>query len=62
MAGNDDLEDKIQWADEFKVEIYSADVKGSVLPSPTSRVASLSDSQIKLPKLTIPPFEGDVTK
>ena len=69
LTGEEELENEIQQADEFKDEIYSALVKlrpasvsAPVLVTTTSRVLPPSDDRIKLPKLTIPPFEGDITQ
>ena len=65
LTSEDDLENEIQQADEFKDEIYSAIVRlrPVSVPVPVSatsmpRTPPPSDDRIKLPKLTIPPFEG----
>ena len=69
LTGEDDLETEIQQSEEFKDEIYSAIVKLNHSVTPVTRSTAStsgpmihSDSKIKLPKLTIPPFEGDITK
>ena len=64
----DHLEDEIQAADEFKDRIYSILVKLDKPkrdPTPVALAAPPTrdpDNRVKLPKLTIQPFDGDVTK
>ena len=69
LTSEDDLENEIQQADEFKDEIYSAIVKlrPVSVPAPmtataASRAPPPCDDRIRLPKLSIPPFEGDITQ
>ena len=69
LTSEDDLESEIQQAHEFKDEIYSAIVRLRPVSVPVlmstntmPRTPPPSDDRIKLPKLTIPPFEGDITQ
>ena len=67
LTGEDDLEAEIQQADEFKDGIYTAIVKLRPGTAPTTpmmaappRAPPPPDSRTKLPKLVIPPFEGEI--
>ena len=66
---DDDLEEEIQQSDRFKEKIYAAIVKMDGLRSrPTGGEATASagtrtdrDERVKLPKLELQPFSGDIT-
>ena len=69
LTSEDDLESEIQQAGDFRDEIYSAVVRLSPVSAPvpvsataTPRTPPPADDRIKLPKLTILPFEGDITQ
>ena len=73
LTEDGNLETEIQQADEYKERIYSVMVKldeqksrsapaTATAASPAVSAAHAPDNRVKLPKLTIQPFEGDVTK
>lgn len=69
LLKEEELDAEIQQADEYKDQIYAALVKltpsaatAVATPVTTARPPATAESRIKLPKLVIPSFDGDVTK
>ena len=70
LTEEENLEDEIQWADDFKRDLYSAMVKldsvSSVTSVPPTTIAPSTSAtpadRIRLLKLSIESFNGEVTK
>ena len=67
VTGNEELGNEIEKAEEFKDNFYvcmlSLDLESSTMPLVEPPVSTPPPrNQIRLPKLTIEPFDGEITK